>query len=103
MVVCGTGLIECVLSGLLSQEGIAHLYPGKKVLHIDRNGFYEGKVASVNLTNMWKIFRDKEESNKDPGYNRDWNIDLIPNISCTTANSSRSSSKLESSNTSKEV
>ena len=50
VVVCGTGFIECILSGLLSLEG-------KKVLHIDRNGFYGGEGASVNLTNMWKLFR----------------------------------------------
>jgi Rab GDP dissociation inhibitor len=32
-IVLGTGLKECILSGLLSLEG-------KKVLHIDRNGYY---------------------------------------------------------------
>ena len=51
---------------------------GKKVLHIDRNNFYGGEGASVNLTNMWKLFREKEEPNKELGHNRDWNIDLIP-------------------------
>jgi Rab GDP dissociation inhibitor len=51
---------------------------GKKVLHIDRNPFYGGEGASVNLTNLWKIYREKEEPNKDLGHNRDWNIDLIP-------------------------
>jgi len=51
---------------------------GKRVLHIDRNPFYGGEGASVNLTNLWKIFRDKEEPNKELGHNRDWNIDLIP-------------------------
>jgi len=51
---------------------------GKKVLHIDRNSFYGGEGASVNLTNLWKLFRDKEEPNKELGHNRDWNIDLIP-------------------------
>jgi Rab GDP dissociation inhibitor len=54
------------------------LYAGKKVLHIDRNGFYGGEGASVNLTNLWKLFRGKEEPNKELGHNRDWNIDLIP-------------------------
>ena len=54
------------------------LYTGKKVLHIDRNNFYGGEGASVNLTNMWKLFRGKEEPNKELGHNRDWNIDLIP-------------------------
>ena len=31
----GTGLTECLLSGLLSVEG-------KKVLHLDRNQYYGG-------------------------------------------------------------
>lgn len=69
--VCGTGLVECILSGLLSQEG-------KKVLHIDRNPFYGGEGASVNLTNLWKLFREGKEPPKEYGQNRDWNIDLIP-------------------------
>ncbi len=47
-------------------------------MHIDRNNFYGGEGASVNLTNMWKLFREKEEPNKELGHNRDWNIDLIP-------------------------
>ncbi|EGR30219.1 rab gdp dissociation inhibitor, putative [Ichthyophthirius multifiliis] len=71
VVVCGTGFIECILSGLLSLEG-------KKVLHIDRNGFYGGEGASVNLTNMWKLFRPNQEVPKQFGQNRDWNIDLVP-------------------------
>jgi Rab GDP dissociation inhibitor len=50
VVVCGTGLTECILSGMLSQEK-------KKVLHIDRNSFYGGESASLNLTSMWKMFR----------------------------------------------
>lgn len=71
VVVCGTGFIECILSGLLSLKGM-------KVLHIDRNGFYGGEGASVNLTNLWKIFRKGQEYPKQLGANRDWNIDLVP-------------------------
>lgn len=71
MVVCGTGLVECILSGLLSQEG-------KKVLHVDRNPFYGGEGASLNLTNLWKLFRPGKNSPPELGQNRDWNIDLIP-------------------------
>ena len=41
----GTGLTECVLSGLLSVEG-------KKVLHMDRNDYYGGDSASLNLTQV---------------------------------------------------
>jgi Rab GDP dissociation inhibitor len=33
VIVLGTGLKECVLSGLLAVKG-------KKVLHLDRNGYY---------------------------------------------------------------
>lgn len=71
VVVCGTGLAECILSGLLSQEG-------KRVLHIDRNPFYGGEGASLNLTSLWKLFRPNDQPPKELGTNRDWNIDLIP-------------------------
>jgi Rab GDP dissociation inhibitor len=71
VVVCGTGLTESILSGLLSQEG-------KKVLHIDRNPFYGGEGASLNLTSLWKLFRPGVEPPKEYGTNRDWNVDLIP-------------------------
>jgi Rab GDP dissociation inhibitor len=37
VVVLGTGLTECILSGVLSVKG-------KKVLHIDRNDHYGGCV-----------------------------------------------------------
>ena len=38
-VVMGTGMKECLLSGLLSVAG-------KKVLHVDRNNYYGGASAS---------------------------------------------------------
>ena len=41
----GTGLTECVLSGLLSMEG-------KKVLHLDRNSYYGGECASLSLSQV---------------------------------------------------
>ena len=71
VIVCGTGLKECVLSGLLATKG-------KKVLHIDRNEYYGGETASLNLTNLWKKFKDGEAPPKQYGHNRDWNVDLIP-------------------------
>jgi Rab GDP dissociation inhibitor len=40
------------------------IYTGKKVLHIDRNPFYGGEGASVNLTNLWKLFKDGKEPPK---------------------------------------
>lgn len=48
VIVLGTGLTECILSGLLSVEG-------KKVLHMDRNDYYGGNSASLNLTQVWHI------------------------------------------------
>merc|ERR1712060_3265 len=71
VIVCGTGLKECILSGLLSVKG-------KKVLHLDRNGYYGGETASLNLTNLWSQFRPGVEPPKEYGHNRDWNVDLIP-------------------------
>ena len=50
VVVCGTGLKECILSGLLSSAG-------KKVLHLDRNNYYGGECASLNLTNLYNKFK----------------------------------------------
>eukprot|EP00923_Selenidium_pygospionis_P031875 GHVN01056346.1.p1 GENE.GHVN01056346.1~~GHVN01056346.1.p1 ORF type:complete len:293 (+),score=26.77 GHVN01056346.1:101-880(+) len=71
VVVCGTGLKECILSGLLSCDG-------KKVLHVDRNTYYGGESASLNLTNLYNHFRPGTEPSTDMGANRDWNVDLIP-------------------------
>ena len=71
VIVLGTGLKECVLSGLLAVKG-------KKVLHLDRNNYYGGDTASLNLTNLWKRFRPGQEVPKHYGHNRDWNVDLIP-------------------------
>ncbi|EFC49428.1 rab gdp dissociation inhibitor alpha [Naegleria gruberi] len=72
VIVLGTGLTECVISGLLSVSG-------KKVLHMDRNNYYGGESASLNLEQMYEKFRGKDV--KPPtslGRSRDYNIDLIP-------------------------
>lgn len=45
VVILGTGLTECILSGLLSISG-------KKVLHMDRNNYYGAECASLNLTQV---------------------------------------------------
>jgi Rab GDP dissociation inhibitor len=72
VVILGTGLTECVLSGLLSVSG-------KKVLHLDRNPYYGGESASLNLEDLFKKF--KGEDAKIPenlGRSRDYNVDLVP-------------------------
>ena len=42
VIVLGTGMKECVLAGLLSVKG-------KKVLQIDRNDYYGGQCASLDM------------------------------------------------------
>lgn len=79
VVVCGTGLKECILSGLLSVHG-------KKVLHVDRNNYYGGESASLNITNLWEKFRPGERPPPELGANRDWNVDLIPKFIMATGN-----------------
>ncbi|KAF5384981.1 hypothetical protein D9615_001394 [Tricholomella constricta] len=71
VIVLGTGLTECILSGLLSVEG-------KKVLHIDRNDYYGGDSASLNLTQLYRKFRPNEAPPSELGRDRDYAVDLIP-------------------------
>ncbi|KAJ9118251.1 Rab GDP dissociation inhibitor alpha [Naganishia vaughanmartiniae] len=70
VIVLGTGLTECMLSGLLSVEG-------KKVLHMDREDYYGGASASLNLTQLYKKFRDSPAP-ESLGRDRDYAVDLIP-------------------------
>lgn len=70
-IVLGTGLKECILSGMLSVSG-------KKVLHIDRNKYYGGESASI--TPLEELFARYGAPVPDETYGRgrDWNVDLIP-------------------------
>lgn len=70
-IVLGTGLKECILSGMLSVSG-------KKVLHIDRNKYYGGESASITpLEELFQRF-NVEVPGEKYGRGRDWNVDLIP-------------------------
>jgi len=74
VIVVGTGLTECILSGVLSVKG-------KKVLHIDRNDHYGGEAASVNLEALFKKYGNYAKGTepwKEYGRLNDWNIDLVP-------------------------
>ncbi|KAF7721375.1 Rab GDP dissociation inhibitor alpha [Apophysomyces ossiformis] len=71
VIVLGTGLTECILSGIFSVEG-------KKVLHMDRNDYYGGESASLNLTQLYRKFRPGQEPPAELGKDREYNIDLIP-------------------------
>jgi len=71
VIVLGTGLKECILSGLMSCAKL-------KVLHIDRNNYYGGESASLNLEDLYKRFRGAEAPPKELGRTRDYCIDLCP-------------------------
>ncbi|KAI5745179.1 hypothetical protein M8J76_008955 [Diaphorina citri] len=71
-IVLGTGLKECILSGMLSVSG-------KKVLHIDRNKYYGGESASITpLEELFSKFGSTLPDEVTFGRGRDWNVDLIP-------------------------
>lgn len=48
-IILGTGLTECIISGLLSVDG-------KRVLHLDRNNYYGGDSASLSLNDLFDKF-----------------------------------------------
>ena len=73
-IILGTGLTECILGGLLSVEGW-------KVLQMDRNSYYGGSAASMNLKDLYKKFDRSLETfffSKYAGNSRDWSVDLVP-------------------------
>ena len=70
-IVLGTGLKECILSGMLSVSG-------KKILHIDRNKYYGGESASITpLKDLFERFGEGVPDEKY-GLGKEWNVDLIP-------------------------
>uniref|UniRef100_A0A8V0XWE1 Rab GDP dissociation inhibitor n=2 Tax=Neognathae TaxID=8825 RepID=A0A8V0XWE1_CHICK len=72
VIVLGTGLTECILSGIMSVNG-------KKVLHMDRNSYYGGESASITpLEDLYKRFNLPGTPPESMGRGRDWNVDLIP-------------------------
>ena len=72
VIVLGTGLKECILSGMLSVSG-------KKVLHMDRNKYYGGDSASITpLEDLYVKFGRPNKPSDSMGKGRDWNVDLIP-------------------------
>ncbi|XP_070709591.1 rab GDP dissociation inhibitor beta [Pempheris klunzingeri] len=72
VIVLGTGLTECILSGIMSVKG-------KKVLHMDRNSYYGAESASITpLEDLYKRFNIPGKPSESMGKGRDWNVDLIP-------------------------
>jgi len=80
VIVLGTGLKECILSGLMSS--IAK----KKVLHLDRNSYYGGESASLNLDQLFDKFDMKEKPPKELGASRNYCVDLCPKFLMSCGN-----------------
>ncbi|GFY82824.1 RAB GDP dissociation inhibitor 2 [Actinidia rufa] len=73
VIVLGIGLKECILSGLLSVDGL-------KVLHMDRNDYYGGESTSLNLIQLYTRFRGSDKPPPQLGSSRDYNVDMIPKM-----------------------
>ncbi|WCJ18861.1 RAB GDP dissociation inhibitor 2 [Euphorbia peplus] len=79
VIVLGTGLKECILSGLLSVDGL-------KVLHMDRNDYYGGESTSLNLNQLWKRFRGDEKPPEVLGLSKEYNVDMVPKFIIANGN-----------------
>ena len=78
-IILGTGLKECLVAGLLSAVD------GMKILHVDRNDYYGGESASLNLNQLFEKFAPEKASDKSTltaryGRWQDYNIDLVPKL-----------------------
>ena len=73
-IILGTGFKECLLSGLLAVEG-------KSVLHLDRNTYYGGFSASLDIHQLFEKFKGEEKADAAVlGNLRDYNMDLGPQV-----------------------
>ncbi|CAN1302898.1 Guanosine nucleotide diphosphate dissociation inhibitor At5g09550 [Linum perenne] len=79
VIVLGTGLKECILSGLLSVNGL-------KVLHMDRNDYYGGASTSLNLNQLWKRFRENDTPPEGLGASKEYNVDMVPKFIIANGN-----------------
>jgi len=75
--ILGTGLKECLVAGLLSAV------EKMRVLHVDRNDYYGGESASLNLQQLFEKFAPERASDRAAlsaryGRFQDYNVDLIP-------------------------
>jgi len=77
-IILGTGLTECIISGLMSVQG-------KRVLVVDRNNYYGAESASLSLNNLYEKFRPGAPV-PNLGRTQDWNVDLIPKFIMSTGN-----------------
>jgi Rab GDP dissociation inhibitor len=71
-IILGTGFKECLLSGLLAVDG-------KSVLHLDRNKYYGGFSASLDINQLYEKFKEGQTPDAAVlGNLRDYNLDWVP-------------------------
>ncbi|OMO97720.1 Rab GDI protein [Corchorus olitorius] len=79
VIVLGTGLKECILSGLLSVDGLkGNVFVLVSLVVFYRNDYYGGESTSLNLIQLWKKFRGNDKPPAHLGSSRDYNVDMIP-------------------------
>ena len=77
VVILGTGIKQCVLSGLLS------VVNDKKVLLVDKNGYYGGDGPTLRLQQLFEYFGRLDCDISDYGKFINWNVDLITKLLMT--------------------
>lgn len=73
-IVMGTGLTECIIGGLLSAKG-------KRVLQVEKNKYYGGESASLNVSQVVEKFEKRKATDEDfkaLGQNYQTCIDQVP-------------------------
>ena len=74
VVILGASLKQCVLAGILSELN------DKKVLLIDRHGYYGGAGPTLQLQQLFKYFGKLDSDISQYGDPRSWNVDIAPKL-----------------------
>ena len=74
VVILGTSLKHCVLAGILSALN------DKKVLLIDRHGYYGGAGPTLQLQQLFKHFGKLDSDISQYGNPCSWNVDIAPKL-----------------------
>jgi len=77
VIVCGAGLEECILSGLLAASG-------KQVLHISRTHLHGAERDSLNMATFWQNVELGCNSPENLNRTWDWAADSVPKLLLAT-------------------
>ena len=100
VVVCGTGLIECILSGLLSQEGKLLLIQARRCSTSTETPSTEERAPQSTSPTSGKFSERRKSPISSSATTGIGTLTSFPSTSCTAENSSRFFSRPESQNTS---